>query len=69
MFAENLFGLGFLQSVSYMKPVPTHEKIFAVGKKWPKCHFKPNFSWVGWPWDGEFVGFIVIFACFPTQQN
>ena len=33
VFAENLFGLGFLQSVSYIKPIPAHEKIFAVGKK------------------------------------
>ena len=36
---RSLVGLGFLQSVSYIKPIPTHEKIFAVGKKWPKCHF------------------------------
>ena len=34
--AEILVGLGFLQSVFCIKPVPTHEKIFAVGAKWPK---------------------------------
>ena len=30
-----------------------------------------SFSWVGlgWPWVGEFVGFITIFICFPTQPN
>ena len=55
----------------HLKPIPTHEKIFAVGKKWPKCHFKPTFSWVGvalgwvglglgWPWVGEFVGLIIM---------
>ena len=39
VFAENLVGLGLLQSVSYIKPILTHEKLFAVGKKWLKCHF------------------------------
>ena len=39
VFAENLVGLGFLSSVSYIKPIPTHENLFAVGKKWPRCHF------------------------------
>ena len=24
---------------------------------------------LGWPWVGEFDGFITIFTCFPTQQN
>ena len=36
VFAENLVGLGFLQSVSYIKSISTHEKIFAVGKSDPK---------------------------------
>ena len=30
--AEKLVGLGFL-SISYIKSNPTHEKLFAVGKK------------------------------------
>ena len=47
MLAENLIGLGFLYSVSYIIPILTHEKLFAVRKKWPKCHFQPTFSWVG----------------------
>ena len=37
-----------------------------------KCHLKPIFSWVGQVGlglAGEFVGFIIIFTCFPTQQN
>ena len=32
VFAENLVGLGFLQYISYTKPIPTHEKLFAVRK-------------------------------------
>ena len=24
---------------------------------------------MGWPWVGEFVGFTIIFMCFPTLQN
>ena len=32
VFAENLVGLGFLYSVSYIKPIPTQEKIFAAEK-------------------------------------
>ena len=27
------------------------------------------FSGWGWPWVGEFVGFIILFICLPTQQN
>ena len=33
VFAEDLIGLGFLWSFSYIKSIPTHEKLFAVGKK------------------------------------
>ena len=35
VFVENLVALGFLYSVSYIKPIPTHEKLFAVGKSGP----------------------------------
>ena len=53
VFAENLFGLGFLQSVSYIKPIPAHEKIFAVEKKsGPNATFEPIFLGFGWPWVG-----------------
>ena len=38
VLAENSVGLGFL-SVSYIKPIPTHQKLFAVGEKRPKCNF------------------------------
>ena len=42
VFAENLVGLVFLHSFSYIKPILTHEKLFAVGKK-------SDFSGLGWP--------------------
>ena len=69
VFAENLVGLGFLYSVSYIKPIPTQEKIFAAGKSGPNVTFNRIFIGLGWPWVGEFVGFIIIFTRFPTQQN
>ena len=69
VFAENLVLLCFLWSVSYIKPIPTHEKLFAVGKRGPDASFNPIFLGLGWPWVGEFVGFIVIFISFPTQQR
>ena len=40
-----------------MKPIPTHEKIFAVGKSGPNATFNLIFLGLGWPWVGEFVGF------------
>ena len=44
---EFLVGLGFLQSVSYIKPIPTHEKIICCGKKVAQMPtFEPNCSWV-----------------------
>ena len=46
MFAENLVGLGVLQSVSYIKPFPTHETLFAVGKSGANATFN-HFSWAG----------------------
>ena len=52
VFAENLAGLGFLYSVSYMKSIPTHEKLFAVGKSDPNATANLIVSWVrlalGW---------------------
>ena len=74
MFAENFVGLGwvgFLVVCSlYIKSIPTHGKLYAVGKKWPKCYFH-NLFFLGllWPWVGQFVGFIIILTCFPTQHN
>ena len=68
LFADNFAGLGFLQSVSYIKSIPTHDKIFAVGKSGPTATFNLNFLGLGWPCR-EFVGFMIVFIWFPTQQN
>ena len=38
-----------------------------MGKSAQNATFK-LFLGLGWPWDGQFFGFI-IFTCFPTQQN
>ena len=54
---------------SYIKPIPTHETSFAVGKSGPNATLNLFFVGLGWPWAGEFVGFITIFTCLPTQQN
>ena len=35
----NLVGLGVLWSVSYIKLIPTHEKLFAVGKSGRNANF------------------------------
>ena len=69
VFAENLVGLGFLESVSYIEPIPTHENLFAVGKSGPTATFNLIFLGLRWPWVGEFVGFFIIYIGFPTQQN
>ena len=73
VFAENLVGLGFLLSVSYrykyVKSIPTHEKLIAVGKRGPNASSNQFFLGLGWSWVGEFVVFILICICFPTQQN
>ena len=70
VFAENLVGLGFLLSVSYIKPILTHEKLFAVGKSGPNATFDLFFLGLGWPWVGEFDGFIIIFIyMFPNPTE
>jgi len=33
VLAVNLVGLGLLYTVSYIKSIPTNEKLFAAGKK------------------------------------
>ena len=52
-----------------MKSIPPHENVFAVGKSGPIASFNLIFIRLGWPWVGEFVGFIIMFTCFPTLQN
>ena len=53
------------------KQIPPHEKSFCCGKKWPKFHVFFSsyfFLGLGWPWVGEFVGFIIVIS-FPTHHN
>ena len=71
LFAESLVELGFLQSVPYMKPILTNEKLFDVGKKWPKMPtFDLIFLGLGWPSVvGEFVGFMIIFGISHSTCN
>ena len=48
VYGEIWLGEVSCSSVSCIKPIPTQgKKLLAVGKKWPKCRFYPNFSWVG----------------------
>ena len=61
--------VGFLQSVSYIKPILTQEKLFAVGTSGRNATFKLIFLGLGWPWVGGFVGFIIIFICLATQHS
>ena len=64
------FGwVGFLVVCLLHKTNVNHEKIFAMGKSGPHATFNLFFLGLGWPWVGEFVGFIIIFTCFPTQHN
>ena len=45
--ADNSVGLGLLQSLFLYLINPNPRKIIACGKKRPKRHVSPNFSWVG----------------------
>ena len=40
-----------------------------MGKSGPNATFNLFCLGLGWPWVGEFVGFIIFFICFPAQQN
>ena len=53
VFGDNLVGLGFLWSVSYIKPIPNHGKIFCCGEKsGANATFDQFFLGLGWPWVG-----------------
>ena len=71
VLAENLVGLVFLCSVSLYKTNPTPRKIVCCGKKVARnAPFNLYFLGLGWPWVGEFIGFIIISSmCMPTQHN
>ena len=51
-----LVGMGLLLSVSYIKPIPTHEKSFAAGKSGPNATFDLICLGLGWPWVGLGLG-------------
>ena len=40
-----------------------------MGKSGPNVTFNLFFPGLGWPWVGEFVGFIIVRKYFPTQHN
>ena len=40
-----------------------------MGKSGPNATLDLFFFLLSWPWVGEFVGFIIVLTCFPTQQN
>ena len=67
MFAENLFGLGFLVVCFLCKINPNPRKnINYLAKSGPSATFnlRVTFLGLGWPWVGEFAGFILICICF-----
>ena len=65
---ENLVELGFLWSVSYIKSTPTHEQNILLWEEVVRMPLITIFflGWVGLGF-GEFVGFIIMFTCFPTE--
>ena len=62
--------VGFL-AVCYLYKIKPNlrKKKCCEEKSGPKATFNLFFLRLGWPWVEEFVGFMVIFTCFPTQQN
>ena len=64
-----MVGIAFLQYVSYINQSEPTKKYLLRDKKWPNATFNLIFLWLGWPWVGEFVGFIIIFACFSNSTE
>ena len=65
-------GVGFLEVCFLYKTNPDPRTLICRGKKWPKMPLLTCFFLgLGWPWVGEFVGFIIIFTSFmfsnPTE--
>ena len=57
------FGwVGFRVACFLYKINPNPRKIFAVGKSGPNATLKLFFLGLGWPWVGEFVGFVIMFT-------
>ena len=72
---RTIFGwVRFLVVRFLYKTNPNPRKIICCGKKvtqksGPNASFNLFCLGLGWPWVGEFVGFMIIFICFPTEQN
>ena len=60
--------VGFLVFGFLHKIHPTKNYLLRE-KSDPNATFNLFFLGFGWPWVGEFVGFIIIFVCFPTQHH
>ena len=58
---RNLGWVGVLVCSLFIKSIPTQRQLFAVGKSGPNAAFTLIFLGLGWPWVGEFVGFMIIF--------
>ena len=69
VFAENLFLVGFLAVCFLYKINPNQRKIACRGKKLPKCHFSPIFSWVGLAlgWVVSSVSYYYLYVSNPTE--
>ena len=68
---EDLVGLGFVVVCFLYKINPNPRKIILL---WEQAAQMPLltliFLGLGWPWVvGEFVGFIILFLCFPTPTD
>ena len=61
--------VGFLAVCFLYKINPNQRKIACRGKKLPKCHFSPIFSWVGLALGWVVRRFHTIIYTFPTQQK
>ena len=61
--------VGFLVFCFLYKTNPNPRKKKNCRKKCPNATFNLMFLGLGWPWVGEFVGFMIIFVCLPTQHD
>ena len=69
MFAENLVGLSFLYSISYIKSISTHKKIVAAGKSGPNATLNLFCLGVGLALGWGARRFHNNIICLPTQHN
>ena len=62
-------GVGFLEVCFLYKINPSPRNMICCGKKWPKCHFEPIFSWVGLALVCGFRRFHTNIYMFSNQPN